>query len=81
MSQEALAKLVERASIDATSRAQLQSHPECALAGYELTSAERATLLGGNAGTLQAIGVDSRVTKTQGILDAEQPGGMEPFAG
>ena len=81
MSQEALAKLVERASIDATFRAQLQSHPERALAGYELTSDERAALLRGDAGTPQGIGVDGRVTKMQGKLDGEQPGGMEPFAG
>ena len=80
MSQEALARLVERASTDATFRAQLQSHPERALAGYELTSDERAALISSDTQRSQSIGVDARVTK-QGSSDLGSSDGMGSFAG
>ena len=63
MSQEALAKLVERASTDATFRSQLQSNPDSALKGYNLTSDERAALLSSDSSKLQSLGVDARITK------------------
>ena len=81
MSQEALAQLIERASTDPTFRSQLQSHPESALKGYDLTSDERAALLSGDSSTLQLLGVDARITKTHGSSDAESTDGMGPFAG
>ena len=43
-----LAEIIERASTDAAFRAQLQSNPEAALAGYALTAEERAALLSGD---------------------------------
>ncbi|HZU07007.1 MAG TPA: Os1348 family NHLP clan protein [Chloroflexota bacterium] len=63
MSQEALAQVIERASTDAAFRAQLQSDPDRALAGYELTAEERAALLSGDPGQLQSLGVEQRVSK------------------
>ena len=80
MSQEALAKLVERAGIDATFRAQLQSHPEHALKGYDLTGDERAALLSGDAGTRQALGVDARITKQGGYADGPVDANTGPFS-
>ena len=44
MSQDAMAKVIERASTDAGFRAQLKTNPESALAGYNLTADERACL-------------------------------------
>ena len=81
MSQEALAQLIERASTDATFRSQLQSHPESALKGYDLTGDERAALLSGDSGKLQLLRVDARLTKTHGSSDADSSDGMAPFAG
>ncbi len=79
MSQEALAKLVERASIDTTFRSQLQSHPESAPKGYDLTGDERAALLSGDSSTLQSLGVDARITK-QGYADGPLDSQGGPFA-
>lgn len=63
MSQDALAKIVERASTDAAFRTQLQSNPDGALAGYDLSPEERAALLSGDSAQLSSLGVDARVTK------------------
>ncbi len=58
-----LAQIIERASTDAAFRAQLQSNPEAALAGYPLTAEEKATLIGGDPARLEPRGVDARSTK------------------
>jgi hypothetical protein len=63
MSQEGFAQVAERASTEATFRALLARDPERALAGYNLTADERATLLRGDNGQLRELGVDARVTK------------------
>ena len=63
MSQENLTKVIERASTDAAFRSQLQSNPDAALAGYELTAEEKAALKSGDASKLSEMGVDSRMTK------------------
>ena len=68
MSQEALAELIERASTDATFRSQLQSNPEGALKGYDLTGHEQAALLSGDTPRLQSLGVDARATKCLGPI-------------
>jgi hypothetical protein len=60
---ETLSKVLERASTDGAFRAQLQSNPEAALAGYSLTAEEKAALMSGDPGKLQDLGVDARVTK------------------
>ena len=68
---ETLRKVVERASTDAAFRAQLESNPEAALAGYGLTAEEKAALLRGDEHELTELGVDARVTKQAGsALDA-----------
>jgi len=63
MSQDAMAKVVERASTDAAFRAQLEANPESALAGYDLTADERAAVLRGEAPEGESLGVDARVSK------------------
>ena len=63
MSQDAMAKIIERASTDESFRTQLRSNPEGALAGYELTPEERAAVLSDDSGQMRSLGVDSRVTK------------------
>ena len=65
MSQENLTKVIERASMDGAFRSQLQSNPDAALKGYDLTTEERAALMSGDAGRLEALGVDTRVSKLQ----------------
>ena len=54
------------ASTDAAFRAQLESNPEAALAGYGLTADEKAALLRGDERELSELGVDGRVTKQAG---------------
>ncbi len=66
MSQENLAKVIERASTDVAFRSQLQSNPETALVGYDLTAEEKAALKSGDARKLGELGVDARVTKFDG---------------
>jgi hypothetical protein len=63
MSQDAMAKVIERASADAAFRAQLKANPGSALAGYDLTADERAAVLRGEAPEGGALGVDARVSK------------------
>jgi hypothetical protein len=63
MSQENLAKVIERASTDAAFRTQLQSNPEAALAAYELTAEEKAALMSGDTSKMGEMGLDARVTK------------------
>ena len=58
-----LTRVVERATTDFTFLAQLNEKPDQALAGYELSAAERAALLEGDPSDLHLLGVDSRVTK------------------
>jgi hypothetical protein len=70
MSQENLAKVIERASTDAAFRSQLQSNPEAALASYELTAEEKAALMSGDTSKIAEMGVDARVTKMDGGNDS-----------
>ena len=63
MSRETLAQVVERASADPVFRAQLESNPSEALAAYDLSEAERAALISRDAGRLENLGVDVRLSK------------------
>jgi hypothetical protein len=72
---EGLTKVIERASTDATFRSKLQSDPTGALAGYDLTPDERAAVLSGDRGRIEALGVDARVSK---IDNPAQPGDAFP---
>jgi len=58
-----LRQVIERASTDAAFRAELQRHPDRALAEYPLTADERLGLLRGVVAALAPLGVESRVTK------------------
>jgi hypothetical protein len=63
MSREALTQVVERASRDPAFRSQLQSSPDSALAGYDLTAEERAAVLSSDPGEVRSLGVDPRISK------------------
>jgi hypothetical protein len=87
---DTLHQVIERASVDASFRAQLQNNPEEALAGYTLTPEERAAVLSGDPAALSSLGVDVRVSKLewgpgQSPLDnPAAPGavfGQGPFGG
>ena len=60
---DALLKVLERASADTAFRAELESDPQSALAGYELTAEERAALMRRDGQRLRALGVDTRLSK------------------
>ncbi len=75
MSQDAMAKVIERASTDAAFRTQLRSNPESALAGYDLTPEERAAVMSGDTGSMSSLGVDARVSK---IDNPAEPGDAFP---
>jgi hypothetical protein len=78
MSQQAMAQVVERASADAQFRATLERDPDNALAGYDLTSEERRTLLSGDNSQLRELGVDQRTSKWAG--DGASFGDNGPFS-
>ena len=63
MSQEILATVVERALIDPSFRAQLQTDPYTALAGYDLSEDERSALVARDTQRVRAMGVDARLSK------------------
>ena len=66
-----LRQVIERASTDVAFRAQLQSDPDHALAGYQLTADERRGLLRGVIAALPPLSVERRVSKIEnpGIPD------------
>jgi len=78
MSQQAIAQVVERASADAKFRAQLERDPENALAGYDLSPAERDALLSGDDKQLRELGLDQRMSKWAG--DAGSFGDNGPWS-
>jgi len=63
MSKGTLGQVVKRAISDAAFRRQLQSDPEGALKGFDLSSDERAALRSGDAAKLSGFGVDQRMSK------------------
>ncbi|MBX5489866.1 MAG: hypothetical protein IRZ14_01820 [Chloroflexi bacterium] len=77
MSQQALASIIERASMDEAYRLELQRAPDAALQGYDLTADERTALLNRDVARLESLGVDPRITKQAIYID---PPGMGPFA-
>jgi hypothetical protein len=64
MSKAAVEALVQKALADANFRKQIKENPDAALAGYDLTSEERAAIKSGNAAKLRELGVDERITKS-----------------
>lgn len=73
--------MIERASTDEAFRSRLQSDPTGALAGHDLTPDERAALSSGDTVTMQALGVDARVTNQYGqdpLDNPAQPGDAFP---
>ena len=79
MSQETMAKIIERLSTDASYREQLASNPEAALQGCDLTTEERAALMSGDTAKMEGLGVDQRLSKFGGssFFDSEN---ANPFA-
>ena len=63
MSKDSLGQVVKRAIGDAAFRRQLQSDPEGALKGFDLTSDERAALRSGDPAKLGGFGIDQRMSK------------------
>ena len=63
MSKGTLGQVVKRAISDAGFRRQLQSDPEGALKGFDLSADERAALRSGDASKLSSFGIDQRMSK------------------
>lgn len=70
---ETLQQIIERASIDATFRLQLQSDPTSALAGYDLLPDERAALMSRATEAFAPLCVDERMTKQFGGPPLDNP--------
>jgi hypothetical protein len=64
-----LEKVVQRAISDAGFRRQLQSNPDAALRGFQLTTDEVAALKSGDATRLMSFGIDQRMSKTFSFSD------------
>jgi hypothetical protein len=78
---EFLNQVIERASVDATFRAELQRDPTGALAGYDLTPEERAAVVSGDPGRIEALGLDARVSKIDNPAEPGDAFPNGPFAG
>ena len=76
---DALTQVLERASADADFRAQLASDPEHALAGYALTSEERAALMSGDSHRWSELGLDTRMTKDISPPTTDTPWDVPPL--
>ena len=75
MTDTVLKQIVQRAVRDGSFRAQLQSDPTKALAGYGITADERSAITSGDPARLTALGVDQRMSKaftTGGLMDASK---------
>src|SRR5687767_8867801 len=70
MSKGTLGQVVKRAISDAGFRRQLQSDPEGALKGFDLTGDERAALRTGDASKLTSLGIDQRMSKAFAMGEA-----------
>ena len=78
MSKAGVEALVQKAMSDENFRKQIKENPDTALAGYDLTSEERAAIKSGNAAKLRELGVDERITKS--VADV-LPGGKGLYTG
>ncbi len=76
MSKASVQQVIQRAVSDAAFRRQLQREPAKALAGFDLTAEERASIAGGDPARLTALGVDQRMSKAFALgaaADASTP--------
>lgn len=76
MSKSSVQQVIQRAVSDAAFRRQLQREPAKALAGFDLTADERASIAGGDPARLTALGVDQRMSKAFALgaaADASTP--------
>ena len=76
MARQAVIQVIQRAVSDAAFRRQLQREPATALAGFDLTADERASITTGDPTRLTALGVDQRMSKAFALgaaADASTP--------
>ena len=64
MSRAGVEALVKKAMSDENFRQQVKTNPDVALAGYDLTTEEKAAIKSGNAAKMREFGVDERITKS-----------------
>lgn len=64
MSKAGMELVAQKAMADQSFRRQIHDNPGTALAGYDLTSEEKAAITSGNAAKLRELGVDERITKS-----------------
>ena len=67
MSKHSVNQVIQRAISDAAFRRQLQRDPANALAGFDLSTDERAAITSGDPTRLTALGVDQRMSKAFGL--------------
>jgi hypothetical protein len=63
VSKAGVESLVQKAMADETFRRKIKENPDSAMAGYDLTSEEKAAIKSGNTAKLRELGVDERITK------------------
>ncbi len=64
MSKAGVEAFAAKAVADKTFRQKIKENPDAALAGYDLTSEEKAAVKSGNASRLRELGIDERITKS-----------------
>jgi len=76
MSKSSVQQVIQKAVSDAAFRRQLRREPAVALAGFDLTADERASITTGDPTRLTALGVDQRMSKAFALgaaADASTP--------
>ncbi len=63
MSKAGVEAFAAKAVADMTFRQKIKENPDAALAGFDLTSEEKAAVKSGNASRLRELGIDERITK------------------
>ncbi len=64
MSKAGVEAVAAKVMADETFRQKVKENPDAALAGYDLTSEEKAAMKSGNASRLRELGIDERITKS-----------------
>lgn len=63
MSKSGVEAVVNKAMADESFRKQLQTNPDAALAGFDLTHEEKTAIKSGDSQKLRELGVDERISK------------------
>lgn len=72
MTREAVEEVLQRVRDDPSFRAELDTRPDAALHGYDITYAERAAIISGDTDRLRQLGVSEELSRVAAGYDRER---------